>query len=205
MGSSASLLQDDSVPTEIKALIEICEIQLSKILEYDHDILDLEMSKIFKKHTVIIETLTSHTKSHLKKLYSKTTGTKSSGLFSLLALNNNYSEFFKLLLKSKENIDNDSFKATAQADYHEGILKSIIATSSTIEILKFRTVYETERRVSLSDVVKLRAKKNSHIQKFLLRALRGERSDDDLVDNDAAVLQAKEIHRAGTSSSNAFN
>ena len=196
MGSSASVVVDNA-PLEIKSLIEICNIQLVKILEHDHDIIDEEMSKIFKKHSKIIETITGHTKSQLRKFFSMSQPVKSSGLFALLGLHNNYSEFFKLLFLKKENIDNESFKASAQADYNEGILKSIIGTSTSEDILRFRVVYETERRVSLSEVVKLRAKKNSHIQNFLLRALRGDRVETDKVDRDAAALQAKEIHRAG--------
>ena len=196
MGASASVLIDQA-PVEIKSLTEICNIQLVKILENDHDVIDEEMSKIFKKHSIIIDTITSHTKTQLSKFYSMTPATKSSGLFALLGLHNNYSEFFKLLFLKKENIENESFKASAQAEYDEGILKSIVGTSSCDEILKFRAVYETHRRMSLFEVVKLRAKRNSHIQKFLIRALRGDRDESVKVDRDAALLQAKELHRAG--------
>ena len=196
MGATASVLIDQA-SMEIKSLTEICNIQLVKILEHDHDVIDEEMSKIFKKHSVIIDTITSHTKSQLSKFYSMTTATNSSGLFALLKLHNNYSEFLKLLFLKKENIENESFKASAQAEYDEGVLKSIVGTSSCDEIMKFRAVYETQRRISLSEVVKLRAQRNSHIQKFLIRALRGDREESDTVDRDAALLQAKELHRAG--------
>jgi hypothetical protein len=197
MGSSASVVQD-SAPVEIKALMEICDVQLARILEFEHFVIDEEMSKIFKKHSALIEVVTRHTKSQLRKLYAATPAIKSPALLSLLSSHNNYAEFFKLLFNRREMIDNESISATVQADYNESVLKSILGTSSVKDILKFRALYESERRVSLSEVVKIRAKKDSHIQKFMLRVLRGDRSESEDVDIHAADQQAKEIHRAGS-------
>ena len=189
MGSSASILKDSGVPVDVRDLLDMCELQLNRILENDHEIINREMGKIFKKHSDIITAITSHTKGQLKKLYSSNTNANPFGLYALLALGNNYAYVFKMLFMSKDNIENHSFKISAQAEYDEGILKSIVGTSTSKEIKQFRIVYETERRVSLVDVVKLRAGFNSPIQKFLLRILKLDRSDDNYVDREAASAQ----------------
>ena len=190
MGSSASVLKDiDGIPLEIRNLLDMCELQLTRILENDHEIINREMSKIFKKHTDIIAAVTSHTKGQLKKLYSSNINSNPFGLYALLALGNNYAYVYKMLFMSKDNIENHSFKISAQAEYDEGILKSIVGTSNSKEIKQFRIVYETERRVSLTDVVKLRAGFNTPIQKFLLKVLKADRSDEEIVDREAAIVQ----------------
>ena len=184
MGAGPSIIGESNerqCPERLQELIELTESQLSVILSHAHDTVDSGMGKwLFKRHNEIITTLTSLSKSQLKRLYSlSNTDTKNAGLFNLIAQKNTYGFFFKLLFMSKENIDNHTFKISCKAEYDEGILKSILATSSVAEIHKFRNAYETERHVSLKEVVKTNSKKRCLMAKFFLLVLESDRDESE--------------------------
>ncbi len=69
MGASASIVSEGTVPDEFQLMLETVDRQKFKIAEADSLVLNRESTKVFKKHTKIIECLTSRTKHQLKKMY----------------------------------------------------------------------------------------------------------------------------------------
>ena len=81
------------LPSDITMYIKINDIYIQAILEDDHRVINIEMRKYLKKHSVIINTLTSRTKLQLHKMYS-CKNSNPFGLFALLGQTTNYAYFW---------------------------------------------------------------------------------------------------------------
>lgn len=193
MGASASFIQEQ-FPEDLRCLHQVTELFKAKIALHDQKVLREQAQKTFKKHSKIIDILTSRTKRQLQQVLAD--GNLSLEEVVKMLGGGNYSKFFKYLFLDKQAVDYETFKSNGK-DYNEDALVAILGTSSNVEIALFADYYKAKENGSLSDLVLSRTEKGSHIQKLLMKCLLAKRSEVRKVRNKLSTEQAAELHTSG--------
>lgn len=196
MGSSASLYLEKLNP-ELKEALEEIEKRKLKLIENDVALLDRESSKIFKKHDKIISTLTSRSKSQLKKLISDSKYSTPDHIYKIIGGNNNYAKFVKMIFMSKQDIEMENILSSSTPEYDEELLINIIGTSSIKEIRLLDDKYKELKGISLSELFESKTKQGSQLQKLLTYIFKYDRDESKNVNHELATKHAKDIHKAG--------
>lgn len=198
MGSSASIVNEGNCPDEFQVLLDLVDKQKFKISEADALVINKESTKVFKKHTAIIDCLTSRTKNQLRKMYGSSKSNPED-IYKLIGTKDTYAKFISLLFTSKEQIEFDFIMETTKGEYEEELFINIISTSTNKEIKKLNELYTAEKLHSLADIIETKTKKDSSIQKFFLMIMKCDRDESkNNVDLELADRQADIIHHAGT-------
>eukprot|EP00286_Rhodomonas_abbreviata_P026189 CAMPEP_0181299160 /NCGR_PEP_ID=MMETSP1101-20121128/6185_1 /TAXON_ID=46948 /ORGANISM="Rhodomonas abbreviata, Strain Caron Lab Isolate" /LENGTH=186 /DNA_ID=CAMNT_0023404265 /DNA_START=85 /DNA_END=643 /DNA_ORIENTATION=- len=180
---------------ELKEIVEMTEKIKFTIAEYDSALIDRENAKVFKKHGKIIKALTSRTKAQNLRTITMKKKTPDD-IYQIVGGNNNYAKFMKMLFMSKQDIEMENLKATGKADlYDEEMLVNIIGTSSAKEVKELDELFKKEKETTLAQMFESKTKEGSHLQKFVAFVSNITKSADD----DLAIKQANEIHKAGAS------
>lgn len=196
MGATASVINTDGIPEDLKSLIDAIERQKQRIAEHDTAIMEKEMNKMFKGHNQIIDELTARTKSQIRKML-ELCPQSSKYLDQLNEGGNQYAKFIKFLALPKEVIEIEQVKAASQ-EYDEELLVDIIGTSTVKELQAFDELLMSERSYTLIDLVSSQCKKDSPLFRFLDRILKCDRDESKHGDMELATKQAEIIHKAGT-------
>eukprot|EP00286_Rhodomonas_abbreviata_P013076 CAMPEP_0181338316 /NCGR_PEP_ID=MMETSP1101-20121128/28571_1 /TAXON_ID=46948 /ORGANISM="Rhodomonas abbreviata, Strain Caron Lab Isolate" /LENGTH=196 /DNA_ID=CAMNT_0023449037 /DNA_START=34 /DNA_END=621 /DNA_ORIENTATION=- len=123
-------------------------------------------------------------------------------IYQIVGGNNNYAKFMKMLFMSKQDIEMENLKATGKADlYDEEMLVNIIGTSSAKEVKELDELFKKEKETTLAQMFESKTKEGSHLQKFVALCLEkgAKRPITKSADDDLAIKQANEIHKAGAS------
>ncbi len=196
MGSSASIVNEGNCPDEFQVLLDLVDKQKFKISEADALVINKERTKVFKKHTAIIDCLTSRTKNQLRKMYGSSKSNPDD-IYKLIGTKDTYAKFISLLFTSKEQIEFEFIMETTKGEYEEELFINIISTSTNKEIKKLNDLYTAEKLHSLGDIIETKTKKDSSIQKFFLMIMKCDRDESTKVDLELADHQADIIHHAG--------
>ena len=194
MGAANTILAEE-LPPNVKEVLELCEKQKFTIAEYDSALLNREMEKVFKKHNKIIASLTSRTKAQLRKL-NHLKKTNPDDIFKVLG-GNQYAKFIKSLFMTKHEIELDALRVSSKSDFDEELLTHLIGTSSTKELMLFAEQYHIDRKETLLDTFKIKAKKSTSLINLVSKVLRLDRDESRGVNPELAVKQAAQIHSAG--------
>jgi hypothetical protein len=196
MGAASSVLLDQ-LNEDAKESLKYCEHVKNTISEYDAAMLDREHVKIFKKHANIIKTLTSRTKSQLRRtllLKQKVPD----DIYKIVGGNNNYATFMKSLHMLKHEIEMENLKIYSPKElYDEEMLINIIGTSSNKELKLFSDKYVIEKGATLAEVFESKTKPGSQLQRFVAMTLNMNRDESRNPDPPKAAEQAAAIHAAG--------
>eukprot|EP01038_Epipyxis_sp_PR26KG_P008342 gene8342-11285_t len=193
MGASASVIDHDDMPDEIRFLIKFCEHQKKAISEDDGITLNKELVKVFKKHSVIIGILTSRTKNQARKLYNST-ATNADDISGLIG-DVPYAKFCRFLFMSKEQIETEMMVNSNKQMFDEDQLINIVGTSTKKEVTSFMRHYEKASGSSIMDKLDIQSKKPTMLQRLLVRMIDCDRDEGDIVDEGNALLAAKAIHK----------
>jgi hypothetical protein len=204
MGSAVSA----QFPAEFKDSIASIEKSRLAIAKYDAEFIHKQAHQTWKNHKLIIEALTSRTKSQLQMaalIYQKA---ENDGGYNTPVdievrdmLGGNYGDFLRLLILSRADMDVELLQSALNSlGCDENLLGDVFCTASNAEIENAQKAWSNKFNSNLSDKITGKTLPGSSFQKFILGVLSQQRSEDGIVNENDAITQAEAIHKAGIGS-----
>lgn len=154
-------------------------------------IIDGERKKMIKSHSVIVDVLTSRTKTQLRRFIGKSLSSEDIGQLGGGA----YGRFLSLLFAGRQLIDYELITfATKGIGCDQDVLVATLCTLTGQDIKKLCSHFEKSDKESLSQKIAGKTKKRSAFQHFMLQIARGTRNDSDSVDIDDVESHANIIY-----------